>query len=172
MPKYELCYILASSVSDDQVPAVTEQIKGFIADFGGENIQEENLGKKKLAFPIKKTRNGFYVAVQFNIPTEKINQLEAKIRSQTTTVIRHLVMNIDEHLARLAKDTVAQAQLSKQPEDETGSQTVGGPARASYTREPVTPPATPRVKAEPLPELTTEELDKQIEAALSDEIIK
>lgn len=177
MPRYELCYILAAGVSDDQVPEVATQIQKFITDFGGTDVQEELLGKKKLAYPIKKTRNGFYVTETFTIPANKINDLEAKVRSQTATVIRHLIINIDEHLVRSEKDKVAQSKLTKQaPEGEQDQQQA---PRATATPAP-RPETVPTPKVEPAKdetkeiakELSTEELDKQIEAALSDDLIK
>jgi small subunit ribosomal protein S6 len=177
MPRYELCYILAAQVSDDQVPGVSEQIRQFIADFGGTEIAEEQLGKKKLAYPIKKTRNGSYVVVQFTIDSRKINDLEAKIRTQTATVIRHLVVNLDEHLRRSEIDKVAQSKLSKrvEGEDESGTQ-APTPAPSPVTESPIVaqePVAEkPAPKKEPVAELSTEDLDKQIEAALSEDILK
>ena len=172
MPRYELCYILAAQVSDDQVPTVTEQIKQFIADFGGIEIQEEQLGKKKLSYPIKKTRNGFYVVVEFTMDSRKVNELEAKIRTQTATIIRHLVINIDEHTRRSAIDKVVQSTLSKNPEDEeeqTPAKKAPSPRPTPKVEKVATEPATP--KAEPV-EISSEELDKEIEAALSEDIIK
>ena len=88
MPKYELMYILASSVSDDQVPVITEQVKKFVTDFGGTNLEETQLGKKKLAYPIKKTRNGYYVVVSFDMEGTKVNDFDAKIRAPTMSIIR------------------------------------------------------------------------------------
>ncbi len=179
MPRYELCYILAAGVSDDQVPEVATQIQKFITDFGGTDIQEELLGKKKLAYPIKKTRNGFYVVETFTMPANKINDLEAKVRSQTATVIRHLIINVDEHLVRSEKDKVAQSKLTKQaPEGEQDQPQAPRPAPAAAPVARPEPVPTPKVEPvkdevkEIAKELSTEELDKQIEAALSDDLIK
>ena len=172
MPRYELCYILAAQVSDDQVAGVTEQIRQFISDFGGTEITEEQLGKKKLAYPIKKTRNGFYVAVTFTMDSRKVNALEAKVRTQTATIIRHLLVNLDEHLVRSEKDKVAQSKLTHRPDE--GEETTTAPVQESVpvktvVKEPEVKIEEPEVVVE---DITTEDLDKQIEAALSDEIIK
>src|SRR6185436_17297442 len=111
MPKYELMYILSASVSDDQVPRATEQIKQIAADFGATEIVETQLGKKKLAYTIKKTKNGHYIVLNFEIPTSKINQLDAKIRTQTANIVRYLIVNLEEHLKRTAKDAIIQSSL-------------------------------------------------------------
>lgn len=170
MPRYELCYILAAQVSDDQVPEVVTQIQKFITDFGGTNVQEELLGKKKLAYPIKKTRNGFYVVVEFTMDSRKVNELEAKIRTQTGTIIRHLVINIDEHLRRSAIDKVVQSTLSKNPENDEEQETVKKATVQKPALKIETAPAN-NTKAVSV-ELSSEELDKEIEAALSEDIIK
>ena len=168
MPKYELMYILASSVGDDQVPVITEQVKKYVADFGGTQIKEDQLGKKKLAYPIKRTRNGHYVVVSFDMDTKQINDLDAKIRSQANSIIRYLLVNKDEHLARLEKDVVAQSKLSHQPETQEND-------------TPASPYAEPKVRftepvaekpSQPVIEINAEELDKKIEEALTEDLLK
>ncbi len=159
MPQYELMYLLGSNVADPDVPGITEQIKKFVADFGGSGITEENLGKKKLAYPIKKTRNGTYVVVNFTMDTTKINDLDAKIRTQDQSIVRYLIVNLDEHMARLEKDKVAQASLTRRPE---------------VTEEEK--PAAPKVEAKKEPivlePLDEKALDEKIEAALTEDLTK
>lgn len=164
MPKYELMYILASGVSDDQVPGVTESVKKIVADFGGENIQEEQLGKKKLAYPIKKTRNGYYVVMNFDMDSTKVNNLDAKIRTQDASIIRYILVNLDEHNARLAKDVVAQAKMNRGQ----------GPIKEKSAEEttPAEKEATVAEKPAVAVELNSEELDKKIEEALTEDLTK
>lgn len=170
MPRYELMYILASSVSDDLIPETTTQVEQFVTDFGGSNLTHTALGKKKLAYPIKKTRNGHYGVIEFDAASAKVNELDAKIRTQGNTIIRHLIVNIDEHLERMEKDRDAQAKMnrnrpaSKIPADDDSNFTGG------YDPEPkkVAPPA----RKAPVKEVTAEELDSEIEKALSEDITK
>ena len=162
MPQYELMYLLGSQIADTEVPAVTAQILKFVEDFGGSNIQETQLGKKKLAYPIKKTRNGHYVVVTFSMDGQKVNDLDAKIRTQENSVIRYLLVNLDEHLKRTEKDKVAQAKLSKRQ--------LEGQA-AGITEVPVRKEKA-QAAAEPLVEINQEDLDKKIEAALSEDLTK
>jgi small subunit ribosomal protein S6 len=153
-------YILASSVSDDQIPDVTGQILQIVSDFGGTDVQETQLGKKKLAYPVKKTRNGFYSVIDFTMEGQKINDLDAKIRTQNT-IIRYILVNQDEHLERLSRDREVQAKMNRnRPES----------AIAADGAEPVKA-AAPAA----MPAATPEEainLDEQIEAALNEDITK
>lgn len=161
MPKYELMYILSSGISDDQVPQAAENIQKIIADFGGTQIIEQQLGKKKLAYPVKKTRNGFYIVLTFNMDTKKINELDAKIRTQDATIIRYLLVNLDEHLVRLDKDVVAQANMNRNQQ--------AGLAQKAAAENVL---AKSEGIAKPAVELNAEELDKKIEEALIEDLTK
>jgi small subunit ribosomal protein S6 len=154
MPRYELMYILASSVSDDQVPSTSASVEQTVADFGGSNLSHEMLGKKKLAYQIGKTRNGHYGVINFDMDGKKLAALDAKIRTQKTTIIRHLIVNIEEHLERLEKDRVVQSKIKRRiPVEETAA----APAKPKPTK-----------KAVPV---TNEKLEEEIEKALNEEVV-
>jgi small subunit ribosomal protein S6 len=153
-------YILASSVSDDQIPDVTGQILQIVSDFGGTDVQETQLGKKKLAYPVKKTRNGFYSVIDFTAEAQKINDLDAKIRTQNT-IIRYILVNQDEHLERLSKDREVQAKMNRnRPESAIAADNGAEPVKVTAS---AATPATPEEAVD---------LDEQIEAALNEDITK
>lgn len=145
MPKYEMMYIVASSVSDDQIPVVTDGVLKFITDLGGSVIKEEKLGKKKLAYPIKKTRNGFYDVVAFEMDGSKVSALDTKMLT-TEGIIRHLTVNIEDALIRIKKDAEAQEKMNRSRSEN------------AKTAE----------KAKP--EITEENIDEKIEEALSEDL--
>lgn len=158
MPQYELMYCLGSHVADDEVPKISQAILKFAEDFGASDIKETQLGKKKLAYPIGKTRNGHYVVVNFAMDTKNINAFDAKIHTQDSSIIRYLIVNLDEHLARMEKDKVAQSKIIRK-----------GP----QAEEALTVKKTPAKKETPvLAEINQEELDKKIEKALSEDLTK
>jgi len=129
MPKYELMYIVGSHISDDEVPKVADEVKKNIEADAGIIEKHEELGKKKLAYPIKKTRNGFYVVDNFSMPADKINDFEHKIRT-SQSIIRHLIVSMDEALIQMEKDRVLQAKHKiTRPvmEEEKGKPTRPGP---------------------------------------------
>lgn len=151
MPQYELMYIIGSHVPDSEIPAVVEEIKKFIADSQGVLEKHEDLGKKKLAYPIKKSRTGHYVLVNFSAPADKIGELEHKIRT-TQAIIRHLVLNMDESLVRMEKDQKAQAVLK-----------LLKPKAEAVKKEETRPKAEKKIEID---------LDAEIEKALEGENLK
>lgn len=110
MPKYELMYIIGSHVPDNEIGKVSEEVKTFIEKSQGSIVSQEDLGKKKLAYPIKKSRIGHYQLVNFTAPAEKLSEIEHRIRT-SQAIIRHLILNMDEALVRVEKDRVQQAKL-------------------------------------------------------------
>src|SRR3989338_8309136 len=143
MPKYELMYILSSAVSDNDAPAVSNEVNKFIKDSGGEILTHEMMGKKKLAYPIQKTRNGFYILDTFSLEGSKLKSLDNKLRS-VEPIIRYLVVNVEEQEARAAKDRKVQEKM-----------------RAS--RKPAKVEEGPEIK------MTDTELEAKIEQALGSE---
>ncbi len=175
MPQYELMYLLGSQVADDEVPKISESVLKFAADFGGTDIKETQLGKKKLAYPIGKTRNGHYVVVNFTMDGKNINAFDAKIHTQDTQIIRYLIVNLDEHLARMGKDRIAQSKIvRKGPPSEDAPIGVPLITKPAMTEKPVVKAPKPVVKKEKvvLAEINQEELDKKIEEALSEDLTK
>ncbi len=162
MPQYELMYLLGSHVADDEVSKISQQIVKFAEDLGAKEIKETQLGKKKLAYPIKKTRNGHYVVVNFEMDGKGINDFDARVRSQENSIIRYIIVNLDEHLERMEKDKAAQAKLVRR----------APVAEASAAVAPEPAPKKEKVAAEPIIDLNQEDLDKKIEEALNEDITK
>jgi len=146
MPKYELMYILSSAVTDNDVPGIADEVSKFITDQQGTLLSREMMGKKKLAYPIKKTRNGFYVLETFNLEGSKVQGLDNKLRS-IEHIIRYLIANLDDQERRAEKDRKVQDKMKA-------------------SRKPMKP-----VEAAPVEEvkITDLELDKKISEALESE---
>lgn len=151
-------YLLGSHVAETEVPNISAQILKTIDDLGGQNVQETLLGKKKLAYPIKKTRNGFYVVVNFTIDAKNISALDAKIRSMDLSIIRYLLVNLEEHLERTAKD---KTEALKTPARK--------PISARTEAKPKGDGLKPAIK---LVDIDEKLLDEQIEKALSEDLTK
>lgn len=163
MPRYELMYILNSSISDDEVPQIAQNVLKMVSDYGGTDIEEQQLGKKKLAYPIKKTRNAHYVVVAFTMDGKKINEFDAKIRTQDASIIRYLIANLDEHILRSAKDAVIQASMTRIL-----------PVATEEGETPIAPSAESAPKPRKVETVSAVEvnLDEEIEKALTEDIIK
>lgn len=90
MRKYELMYIIRTDLEQEAVDATIQKVQDIINN-GGEITHHEVLGKRRLAYEIKKYRDGIYVLVKFHAPASVVAELDRVIRI-TDEIIRHLIV--------------------------------------------------------------------------------
>ena len=94
MNKYETVFIINPNVEDAGVKTLIEKFSNLINNEGKVEKVEE-LGKKKLAYEIKKNKEGNYVVINFEAKPELIKELE-RIYRITDEVIKFIVVRKDE----------------------------------------------------------------------------
>jgi len=93
---YETVFIVTPVLSEAQVKEAVEKFKALITENGGEMVNEENWGLRKLAYPIQKKSTGFYQLLQFDAPGELIEKLELNYR-RDERIIRFLTFKLDKY---------------------------------------------------------------------------
>ena len=94
MNKYELAVVLSAKLEDDERAAALEKVKGYITRFGGNVVDVDEWGKKRLAYEIQKSKEGFYYFIQFEGEANCPNEVEAHIRIMEP-VVRYLCVRQD-----------------------------------------------------------------------------
>lgn len=94
MNKYETVFIINPNVEESGVKALIEKFSNLINNDGKVEKVDE-LGKKKLAYEIKKFKEGIYVAISFDANPQLIKELE-RIYRITDDVIKFIVVRKDE----------------------------------------------------------------------------
>jgi small subunit ribosomal protein S6 len=87
-------YIIAAALDDDARDSVIEIVEGIIAD-GGEVVKTERIGLKKLAYPILKKNEGYYVLTEFKAPADLPKELDRRLKI-SDDVVRHLIISLDD----------------------------------------------------------------------------
>jgi len=93
---YETVFILTPVLSDVQMKEAVEKFRAVITENGGEIVNEENWGLRKLAYPIQKKSTGFYNLFDFKVEPDVIAKLELAFR-RDERVIRFLTFRMDKH---------------------------------------------------------------------------
>lgn len=94
---YETLYILSPKCPDNDVNKICKAFEDIISKTGGELVKTERWGKKRLAYEVKKNREGFYVMLQFKGTNKLVRELERNMRI-TEDVIRFLTVRIDDKI--------------------------------------------------------------------------
>jgi len=94
MNKYESVIIINPNLEAESIKALIEKISNLINNNGKVDSVEE-VGKKKLAYEIKKNKEGYYVIFKFEANPESIAELERVYRI-TDEVIKFIVIKEEE----------------------------------------------------------------------------
>ncbi len=95
MNNYETVFIATPVLSDAQLGEIVGKFRGVITENGGQIVNEEAWGLKKLAYPIQKKTTGYYFLMEFTGEGEIIDTLETQYR-RDERVIRFLTFRQDK----------------------------------------------------------------------------
>lgn len=109
MNQYEIAVLYHPDLEVDLTKA-EEKIKKLFIDNGGNVINTDNWGKRKLAYTIKKQDHGVYVFYTVDMPGEGIKKVESTLNI-TDEVIRYLIVRPD--LKAIAKAEAAKVEKAK-----------------------------------------------------------
>ena len=94
MNKYESVIIINPSVDEDKVKGLIDKFSDLI-NKQGKVTKVDTLGKKKLAYEVKKNKEGIYLVFYFEAEPSLIAELERNYRI-TDEVIKFIVVKVEE----------------------------------------------------------------------------
>lgn len=94
MNKYESVIIVNPNIEEASVKALEEKFTGLINE-NGKVESVENMGKKRLAYEIKKNKEGIYLVFNFEAKPDSIKELERVYRI-TDDVIKFIVVRKED----------------------------------------------------------------------------
>ncbi|MBI5124372.1 MAG: 30S ribosomal protein S6 [Candidatus Omnitrophica bacterium] len=80
MENYEGLFIIKPDVKEEDLKGIFKAINDNVAKSGGSVKKEEAWGKRQLAYPVKKAKEGHYYKLDFTAPTNVISKLEEAFR--------------------------------------------------------------------------------------------
>lgn len=92
---YESLVIINAAIEEDQIEAAINRIKETITINGGEILELEKWGRKRLAYPIDKAKSGYYALFRFNASVDLISKLE-RVYQLDEYIIRYLTIALDK----------------------------------------------------------------------------
>ena len=90
MRKYELICVIQPDLDEAAFNGVVEKVKGWISDSGGTIDKVDVWGRRKLAYIIKKQREGQFVLLNMTMNPSATSDLERNLRYQEP-IIRHML---------------------------------------------------------------------------------
>jgi small subunit ribosomal protein S6 len=100
--RYELMLVFRPDAPDDRLSTIIDRTTRQITAAGGQIVKVAPWGRRRLAYPIDRQREGSYHIILFESPPEAITELERTLLI-TEDVLRHLVVR-QERPARARRD--------------------------------------------------------------------
>ena len=92
---YEVMYIGTPEASADDIVKLNGAIEEMIAKEGGKVVKTDNMGLRRMAYPIKKKSEGHYVLFEIEDSGKIIAELERRMRVNDT-IMRYITVRVDE----------------------------------------------------------------------------
>jgi small subunit ribosomal protein S6 len=119
MRRYELMLVLRPDAPDERIAAIVDRTTRQIATDGGQIVKVAPWGRRRLAYPIERYREGSYHIIVFEAPPGTIAEIESSLLI-TEEVLRHLIVRQERPARALRGDGVEGADDTDLPsvEDE------------------------------------------------------
>ena len=140
---YELLFVSAPDLKDDQLAAVRAQVIEEMTGLGAVIEKEDDWGKRDLAFEVKDYHQGYYYLIYFKAPPDLPGKLKGYLKVNER-VIRYL---ITKHIPR--PEPPPERKPEKKPKD----------------KDTAAPPDQPETEAKLFEETTTEPTEPAAEDA-------
>lgn len=96
---YEILFVADPNLGEPELDALVAQVEGFVTKEGGNVKNVEKWGKKRLAYTVKKHREGHYVLLVVTGGAAIVKEVERRIRV-ADGIIRHITVRVDEDLRK------------------------------------------------------------------------
>ncbi len=148
MRRYELIFILRSNLGEEEITKVIDYSQKIITDEGGSVIELNRWGMKKLAYPIKKELQGYYVFCDYAGTPAAVSEIERRFRIDDA-VLKYLTIKIADSMTA---EEVAAAISTVKEHNEAARKAAEEEAAATAETETAAPQEEEAADAEEQPQ--------------------
>ncbi|EFH90843.1 30S ribosomal protein S6 [Ktedonobacter racemifer] len=141
---YELAFILNPEVSEEETRTILDRVEQIVANYGGQIVKVNNWGRRRLAYPIERHRDGIYVFIDMILTPETVAEIERTLKV-SESVLRYMTKKRDPKA------------VQKEREDREAREARAAEAAAAAAAAPASEGEVPTSEQETL-EVTTAEV--------------
>ncbi len=120
---YELMFIVRPDMAEEDLDKLISTLETAVTSSGGTVKSVERMGKRRLAYSVRRFQDGMYVLLTLEGSGGVIHELERRLRV-TEPVIKFLTVRIDQEQKRLEKiKKIRESRRKPAPPTETGGET-------------------------------------------------
>lgn len=165
---YEMMVIIPATLSDEEAAVAKTKIAGLLSSNSAKVTAEEDMGKRKLAYPINHIRQGFYHLYQFEAPSRSLKGLDAALWL-APEVLRHMItVRIVKTQAQIDAENMLRERIMAKRAAAEERAVADRHVKAMEEKAVQEAQAAPKTPAR---EVTKEEFEKKLEEILTDETL-
>jgi small subunit ribosomal protein S6 len=154
---YELAFILSPEASEEEARAIMDRVEQVVTTHEGQLVKVNQWGRRRLAYPIERHRDGIYVFIDMILTPESVSELERTLKV-SEIVLRHMVKRRDPKAVQKERE-------------EREARATAPVAVATEAEEPAAAaPANEEVEVEETPVLSEEDL-QDVPPAIEEEAL-
>ena len=124
---YETIFILKPDLPDDEADRIVAQMESVITSSGGTLRKTDRMGRRRLAYLIRRYREGQYVLLDAECDAATVQEVERRLKV-TEPVLKYQTVRVDEELKRAAKLQQARAKNAARKKPRRGAEPASAPA--------------------------------------------
>lgn len=118
MTKYETTFILEPGLDEGRVNEEIDRLSQLIKDLGGEVLEVQRWGKRRLSYEINRKRDGIYTLVLYQGPGPIVREIERRMRLNESVMRALTVLHIPPELTQAQVDPELAAAAAEDASDE------------------------------------------------------
>ena len=95
MRKYELMFVIKPTIEEEATQNVVENIKKILTDQKATIVSEKNMGRRELAYEVKKFNNGNYFLIKVTSDKDAVKEFD-RVANINEDIIRHIVVKRED----------------------------------------------------------------------------
>ncbi len=127
---YEVMFIVRPDLLEEDTDKLIATLQGHATTAGATVLNTEKMGKRRLAYDVKKFSDGQYVLLTLNGDGKSIHELERRMRV-AEPVIKFITVRTDEEKQRLDKAAKLREAKKRRPTESAASAPAPAPAAAA-----------------------------------------
>jgi small subunit ribosomal protein S6 len=126
---YEVMFIIRPDMAEEEIDKVISTLESAVTSHQGKVAKVDKMGKRRLAYQVRKFNDGFYVLLTLEANGEAIHEVERRMRV-TEPVIKFLTVRTDETEKRVSKIRAHRAAHPKRSTQQAAPAEPAAPAAA------------------------------------------
>ena len=115
---YDCTFIANPGLDDTQTENTIKAVEDTITKNGGNVSGIDRIGRRRLAYPIQKKHNGYYVCIEFEAEGRVIEKVD-RFLTLDENIMRYLTLKLDRREVEAKRDRIAQSLIKTvQPAEE------------------------------------------------------